>query len=53
MKWEYRIMVKPYLDVDALTTRLALRGDMGWELIAVDDKYCYFKRPILPEEQKP
>lgn len=46
-KWEYLVVHPvPFMDEDE-TTAYEL-GQRGWELVAVDNGYAYFKRPVAP-----
>jgi len=44
MTYEYWLLVKADCGVIMLNKRISKLGREGWELVAVDDKYCYFKR---------
>jgi hypothetical protein len=48
MIWEYYVECVVGEDARGTTDRLNKLGQDGWELIAVRDRYHYFKRP-LPE----
>lgn len=43
-KWEYKVVS---FSIDELEEM----GKDGWELVAVDNVFMYFKRPLLMEEE--
>jgi hypothetical protein len=43
-QWEYWLMTKGSDGMLFLDRRLRELGREGWELVAVDDRYCYLKR---------
>lgn len=47
MIWEYRVMVKGDHRLLKLSMILNDLGREGWELVSVDDKYCYLKKRKL------
>lgn len=45
MKYQYRLVVKGDHRLLKLSTILDDLGREGWELVAVDERYFYLKRP--------
>jgi hypothetical protein len=44
-KWEYKVIYTNSME------EIQELGEQGWELVAVDNRTCYFKRPV-PESQE-
>jgi len=40
-KWEYK-----RLEINPSEEELNELGSQGWELVAANEYYCYFKRPL-------
>ena len=55
-KWEYKILYKDksFTEVERLNTQHEMDqlGIGGWEVIAIEPNYVYFKREILSDNQK-
>lgn len=50
-KWEYLFRDTEEMTVDAMQIFLNEMGQEGWELVSVDDEFCYFKRPTVVKPQ--
>lgn len=49
--WDYMIWPLSVL-IDKQEKELRELGSAGWELVAVNDNYMYFKRPLLVEQKE-
>lgn len=49
MKWEYLVLIEGD-DPDSTSEALDRFGEEEWELVCVDRKWIYLKRPLKEEE---
>jgi hypothetical protein len=50
MKWEYKLVTD--IECKKAAGELNKLGEEGWELIAIDFPYHYFKRPKVEAEEE-